>query len=310
MSNKIFSLLNYVGHKSKILDDIFNILPKEIDGTFWDIFCGSSVVGLSSPFQNVNFVDNNKYLIELYSSLTDPNFLNVLESTIQNYGLTNSCRIPRSQYLKSPDIGTCMWHGKVIKNLHLDKLNEEGYKNLLKDFNNGIFSSAIDRGIVYMILTIYGRNSNVSIKKDGGLSGGVGPLDFSVKAGQKLQQNILAIKSKNVNWINDNFSNIHPLQEDLVYLDPPYLASGFKYSGWDNEDEKKLLEWVDKLPCNWILSNVFISGKNSNDILQNWAKNFKVIYVDKNYRKWAAKGKSSAERDNKKNAEVLITNIT
>ena len=41
---KVFSLLNYVGHKSKILDQILLHFPKSLDGVFWDIFSGSCVV--------------------------------------------------------------------------------------------------------------------------------------------------------------------------------------------------------------------------------------------------------------------------
>ena len=90
MTHKVFSLLNYVGHKSKILDQIMIHFPQTLTGTFWDIFSGSCVVGLSSGYQNVHFVDNNKYLQALYTNLKDPNFLSTLETMITNYGLTNS----------------------------------------------------------------------------------------------------------------------------------------------------------------------------------------------------------------------------
>ena len=74
MTNNLFSLLNYIGHKSKILDDIFSIAPKNVDGVFWDIFCGSSVVGLSCPYEKVVCVDTNQHLIDLYSNLCNPLF--------------------------------------------------------------------------------------------------------------------------------------------------------------------------------------------------------------------------------------------
>lgn len=310
MTNNLFSLLNYVGHKSKILDNIFEIAPQNVKGTFWDVFCGSSVVGLSSPYEKVVCVDNNQHLIELYSNLSNPLFSEKLNQVIDSYCLTNSSVKPRSEYLKDPNIGTCTWHGKTIKNLHLDRLNKSGYMKLLNDFNVGMFKTPLERGVAYMVLTLYGRNSNVTTKKDGKLSGGVGPLDFSKRAAKKLEEHITRIEKKNIEWVHGCYQNISPKEEDFVYLDPPYLASGFKYSGWDEEDESRLLDWIDKLPCNWILSNVLTSGKTNNTFLIDWSKKYKVIEVSKKYRKWAARGKSTAKRKNKKNVEILITNMS
>ena len=65
MTNKVFSLLNYIGHKSKIIDEIISHFPTTIVGEFWDMFSGSCVVGLSTSFNNVTFVDNNEHLQNL-----------------------------------------------------------------------------------------------------------------------------------------------------------------------------------------------------------------------------------------------------
>ena len=305
MTHKVFSLLNYVGHKSKILDQIMIHFPQTLAGTFWDIFSGSCVVGLSSGYQKVHFVDNNKYLQALYSNLKDPNFLSTLESMITCYGLTNSFRKPRSEYLKDPNIGTCKWHGEEIKNLHLDQLNKNGYTKLLNDFNAFKFHS-LNQSCAYMILTLYGRNSNVTLKKDGKLSGGIGPLDFSPKAKKKFDEHIKCMNNRNLLWTTGTFKNIKPQKDDFVYMDPPYLASGFKYGGWSEDDEQDLLDWIENLPCDWALSNVFTSGNTKNNILQTWAQKHKIIKIKKKYRKWAAKGKSTAKRKNKTNEEVLI----
>ena len=260
MTNKVFSLLNYVGHKSKILDQILVHFPPNLSGTFWDMFSGSCVVGLSTPYKNVSFVDTNKYLQNLYSHLDDNTFLSELESMIKKYKLTNSYRKPRSEYLKDPNIGKCMWQGKEIDNLHLDQLNKAGYSSLISDFNNNKFTGLM-QACAYMILTIYGRNSNVSIKKDGLLSGGIGPLDFSPRAKKKYDEHIVVMKNRNLNWITGTYKDINPSKNDFVYMDPPYLASGFKYGGWSEEDEKDLFDWNDNLPCDWALSNAFVYGQ-------------------------------------------------
>ena len=157
-----------------------------------------------------------------------------------------------------------------------------------------------------MILTLYGRNSNVSLKKDGGLSGGIGPLDFSPRAKKKYNNHLRVMEGRNLKWITGTYKNHNPTKDDFVYMDPPYLASGFKYGGWTEKDEKELLEWIDNLPCGWALSNVFVSGSTKNGILFNWAKKHNVIKINKKYRKWASKGKSTANKKTKKNEEVLI----
>jgi len=305
MTRKVFSLLNYVGHKSKIFDQISTHFPKTLKGTFWDMFSGSCVVGLSTSYNKVHFVDNNKYLQSLYSSLDNPSFIVELENMISKYNLTNSSKKSRSEYLKDANIGTCTWQGKTISNLHLDQLNKLGYNLLLSDFNSNKFNG-VKQACAYMILTIYGRNSAVRTKKDGTLAGGVGPLDFSVRAKKKYNNHLHAMKGRSLMWTTGTFKNIHPAKDDFVYMDPPYLASGFKYEGWTEEDEQNLLDWIDNLPCNWALSNAFVYGTKSNLLLQQWAQKKTIINIDKKYRKWASKGQSSMKKKNKRNAEVLI----
>ena len=305
MTSKVFSLLNYVGHKSKILDQIMVHFPKTLNGTFWDVFSGSCVVGLSTSFTDVHFVDNNQHLQNLYSHLDNNNFLTELETMISKYNLTNSSIKARSEYLKDPNIGTCTWQGKTIPNLHLDQLNKPGYMSLLADFNNNSFSG-LKKACAYMILTIYGRNSSVTTKKDGTLSGGIGPLDFSPRAKKKYKDHLVVMKGRNLSWTTGTYKDVKPAKDDFVYMDPPYLASGFKYGGWTEEDEENLLDWIDGLPCKWALSNAFVYGTKSNILLQQWAQKKTIININKKYRKWASKGQSSMKKQNKRNAEVLI----
>ena len=47
MQNKVFSVLNYVGHKSKIIETINQHLPQTINGVFWDMFSGSGTYNTS-----------------------------------------------------------------------------------------------------------------------------------------------------------------------------------------------------------------------------------------------------------------------
>ena len=308
MQNKVFSVLNYIGHKSKIFDQIEPHIPKEIDGTFWDMFSGSGVVGLSVQANKVNFVDNNSHLQNFMQHIGNLDMINEIERVLSEYGFTNSSRKPRSEYLKDPNIGTCTWHGKTVSNMHLDALNKEPYKKLLVDYNSGKFCG-LKKACCYYILAIYGRNSHVGVNKNNLLVGGVGPLDFGPRAKSKVKKYQEVVSRKDVNFFHGKYSDFCPNENDFVYMDPPYLVSGFRYSGWDEQDEMDLLNWIDNLPCKWVLSNTLESGNTKNEILYEWSKKYHVTKIEKKYRKWAAKGKESAKKRKKQNMEVLIKNF-
>jgi site-specific DNA-adenine methylase len=300
------SLLNYIGHKSKIVDQIKMYLPPTVTGTFYDCFAGSCVVGLSVNYEKITCVELNPYLSRLYHDLSDTQFLTELNRIITSYNLTNSSVTPRSEYLKNPDIGTVQWMGETISNLHLDQLNKPGYTKLIQDFNQNLFSG-VQRSAVYMIATIYGRNSNVSTDlSTGKLSGGVGPLDYSIRCSEKLTEHQAVLLLGRHTFINGSYNSITPTVDDFCYFDPPYLASGFRYGGWSESDERGLLEWIDGLPCDWALSNTLQSGTRVNHILTEWCQDKTVIELAKKYRKWASAGNKTVERGSKINREVLV----
>jgi site-specific DNA-adenine methylase len=304
---KIDSLINYIGHKSKIVDKIKPYFPQTITGTFYDCFAGSCVVGLNVNYPRVKFVEYNTHLSQLYQDLTDPQFKSTLTALITQYGLTNSSVTPRSQYLTDPNIGTVQWMGKTIPNLHLDQLNKAGYTQLLKDFNQGLFTG-LTKSAAYMTATIYGRNSSVATRPDLTLSGGIGPLDFSKRCSEKLDQHVAVLSPGRHSFITSSYDAIKPGPDDFVYCDPPYLATGYRYSGWEEADERALLDWLDQLPCPWALSNTLQSGNRVNQLLIDFSKRYTVIPIDKQYRKWGGSGTDTHAKKTKINREVLILN--
>jgi len=302
----IHSLLNYIGHKSKIVDTIFANLPPAVTGTFYDMFAGSCVVGLNAPYSKVVCVERNPFLSKLYADIGNPLLITEIKRLISQYNLTDSSVTPRKQLLQNPNIGTCQWHGVTVPNMHLDQLNKAGYIQLLQDFNKNSFTG-VTTSAAYLIATVYGRNSSVATNLQTlQLSGAVGPLDFSPTCSKKLKEHEVMIAQGRHSFINSDYSAITPTADDFCYFDPPYLASGYTYGGWTLQDEQNLLNYIDSLPCAWALSNTFISGTKSNSLLQQWAANKHVVYINKNYRKWAGAGAQSAKKSNKTNVEVLI----
>jgi len=303
----IHSLINYVGHKSKIIEQIKPYLPEQVRGTFYDCFAGSSVAALNMPYDHIISVEKNVHLVNLYSDIVTPEFKQHIFDLIAKYNLTNSSVTPRSEYLKDPNIGECRWMGETVSNMHLDQLNKPGYNKLLLDFNAGEFKGTV-KSAAYMIATIYGRNSSVETKADGTLSGSVGPLDFSKRCAVKLTEHIKRLEEGRNQFICASYQDIKPGPEDFVYLDPPYLASSYRYGGWSEADERELLAWIDRLPCPWALSNTLQSGNKKNQILMDWAVGKNIVGLDKKYRKWAGAGVDTVARTTKVNYEVLIRN--
>ena len=72
MTRKVFSLLNYVGHKSKILDQIMVHFPKTLNGTFWDVDDFSLIPegSGSGSWDNTLPISDNKDLTPIRCTIT------------------------------------------------------------------------------------------------------------------------------------------------------------------------------------------------------------------------------------------------
>ena len=78
--------------------------------------------------------------------------------------------------------------------------------------------------------------------------------------------------------------------EDFVYCDPPYLLTCGAYNdgkrgfnGWDGDQQRKLLEFLDRLNARgvrFMLSNMLERDNEENTELINWVNknDYKIIY--------------------------------
>ena len=86
------SPLNYTGGKFRLLKQIFEKIPENID-VFYDIFCGGFNVGVNFNAKKIIGIDKNKELIKLLKFLKKQNYENLekeIEEKIEYYGLSNS----------------------------------------------------------------------------------------------------------------------------------------------------------------------------------------------------------------------------
>lgn len=84
------------------------------------------------------------------------------------------------------------------------------------------------------------------------------------------------LNTNNVLFINQDYLEIKPKKNDLVYLDPPYANTKGMYFGKINQD--KLLNWISTINCTLLMS---YDGKTIyTDNTQNISIFDKHIYLD------------------------------
>ncbi len=300
----IQSPLNYTGGKFKLLPQILPLFPKNID-IFVDLFCGGANVGVNVKSNRtiLNDTDDNlTYLFNMFKNLGS-DCLPLLDEIIEKYGLSQSAKHGYEYY--GCDSGT-----------GLAPYNKDKFLKLREDFNNSPDPGYYHYAMLY-VLIIYSFNNQIRFNRQGQFNLPVGKRDFNEKMKDKLNKFITRLASKRYEFSNCDFRDFDISQlnsESFVYADPPYLITCATYNeqgGWNEQDEKDLLQFLDKLHSNNIkfaLSNVLRSKGKENSILINWtnknSNKYRVINLnfDYNNSNYQVKDKNSVTE------EVLIIN--
>lgn len=301
----IQSPLNYTGGKFKLLPQILPLFPKDID-TFVDLFCGGCNVGLNVECKKVIYNDLDEHLLYLYNTFKNLDKESTFEwiyQIIEKYNLSNVSKNGYEYY-------GCE-SGKGVGDYNRDK-----FLKLREDFNTKTSEDYYYYVMLYVII-VYAFNNQIRFNSKGEFNLPVGKRDFNQKMEEKLSSFIDRIKSQNCIFSCKDFRefDISTLtNNDFVYIDPPYLITCATYNeqgGWDEQCEKDLLAFLDKLSENKIrfaLSNVLRSKGKRNDILIAWIEKNKDKYnaIRLNYSysnsNYQTKDRSSVSE------EVLVTN--
>ena len=244
----IKSPLNYVGGKYKLLPQILPYFPSNIN-TFVDLFSGGVNVGINVNAKNIICNDKETVVINLMSEwqkLNSVQALGILKNTINRYNLS--------------------------------KTNEEGYKNIRRDYNQG--NKSWD--MFYAMLT-HSFNYQIRFNNKGeyNMPFGRNRSSFNPNLEKNFIRFIDKLQTSNILFTNYDFKNINIdmlNNNDFIYCDPPYLVTCASYNesdGWNEEREVELLNLLDRLNSKGIrfaLSNVLENKGNSNDILKEWSK--------------------------------------
>ena len=279
--NLVKSPLNYTGGKFKLLPQILPHFPNNIN-TFVDLFTGGCNVGINIKANKIICNDIETTVINLMNELKETDYkeaLETLKTTINKYGLS--------------------------------KTNEEGFKKIRQDYNEG--NKSWD--MFYAMLT-HAFNYQIRFNKLGeyNMPFGKNRSSFNSSLEKKFLEFVKKLNNSNIYFTNSDFNKlkIDKLgQSDFVYCDPPYLVTCASYNeqdGWNIDRENELYKLLDELNLKGIkfaLSNVFENKGKSNNLLKEWSKKYIVNYLDNSYSNcnYHAKDKSASGT-----VEVLITN--
>ena len=285
MNSLIKSPFNYIGGKYKLLPQLLTLFPTNINN-FYDVFGGGGSVSLNVNAKHIHYNDIIPHISDVFKSIKNmsaEDCVSEIKSTIDYYNLS--------------------------------KTNEEGFKKLRSDYNNGDKS-----WVKFYTLMCYSFNSQFRFNNNQEYNSSFGRYkscfsnvteDKVVKCIERLNE--IDIKFTNNDFMDLDFSKLD--NQDFVYFDPPYLITcgnyndgkrGFK--GWTKEDDESLMSLCDMLNKKGIkfaLSNVLEHKGKTNEILKEWSKKYNVVHLNNSYENcnYHAKDKSKNSTD-----EVLIIN--
>lgn len=257
------SPLNYIGGKGEILPLLKENFPKKIN-TFFDLFGGGGTVSINAKANKVVYNDINWVVRDLLERLTHDDFFNIynyIEKTIKKYGL--------------------------------EKKNKETY-NLFREKYNSVEKGTRNPLDLYLLIC-YGFEHQIRFNSKLEFNNPCGNSGYNQEMLEKLVSYSIKTKSMNIVFKSMDYKKIENDIEkgDFVYCDPPYLNSCGAYNdgkrgfnGWDESQEKELLEFLtrlDKKGIKFMLSNMMTRNSIENKSLKKWIEtnNYRVIKNDK-----------------------------
>ncbi|MSN95848.1 Dam family site-specific DNA-(adenine-N6)-methyltransferase [Campylobacter sp. FMV-PI01] len=294
----IRSPLFYVGDKYKLIPQLKNLFPKNIN-KFIEPFVGGGSVFLNTKAKFYLLNDIDKNVIKIHKMLNNTNeneFFSKIFRKIKHYNLSCSyLGITAPKALKE----------KYVKTYYA-KFNKNSYLNLRSDFNKNQ-----DNMILLYLLLVYGFNHMIRFNKNGDFNLPVGNVDFNKNTFEALKNYLNFIKNKNISFYScdylDFFNKIELNKNDFIYFDPPYLISNSEYNKlWDELNETMLYNFIDNLDNEGIkfgITNLLHHKNKTNYIFKNWSKKYKIYNIKSNYISF---NDNTIKNDSK---ELYVTNF-
>jgi DNA adenine methylase len=266
------------GIKTKLVPWIQALVPA-VRGLWIEPFLGTGVVAFNSGFRKALLTDINPHVIRFYQGIKD---------------------------------------GEITPRRVRDFLQKEG-EQLEKAPNNGYshFHTIRDRFNVsfdpldFLFLSRAGFNGMMRFNRNGEWN-----IPFCQKPKRFSQAYVTKIANQvhnvacliQADWIFnvDSFENTIKAAkvDDIIYCDPPYIGRYVDYySGWTEEDERKLFELLSLTPARFILSTWHHNDFRANPFIDSlWGK-FNIVTRDHFYH-------SGGKIENRKSiVEALVFNF-
>lgn len=294
------SPLFYVGDKYKLITEIKTHFPQHI-GRLIEPFVGGGSVFMNVDANEFLLNDIDSFVISIHNMLCsyvnrEDEFFKEFFNIVKKYNLSLSYKentVPKELKESFPKT-------------YFAKYNKEAYSRLRDDFNKGGKQDIMQ---LYALL-IYGFNRMLRFNKKGDFNLPVGNVDFNQNTYNAIEDYFTLLKEKNVVWHNEDFrvflNNIDYREDDLIYLDPPYLITFSEYNKlWNEETERALLNLLDDLNkrnIKFAISNVTHYKGKVNNLFLDWSKHYNSSPIKSNYI-------SFNDNTVKNFNEVLVTNF-
>jgi DNA adenine methylase len=301
MSKVIRSPLFYVGDKYKLINQLKEVFPNNIN-TFYDVFCGGGSVSINIDAKNFVMNDLDSSIISLHSFLQETSTqpltkIKNLKKIAKDYGFSISEDGINSEIEEEK---------KIYPKTYFAKYNKEPYLKLRKEFNSD--KSKLD--YLYLLL-IYGFNHMVRFNKLGEFNLPVGNVDWNKNVTESLIDYMSWSNKSKKKLMNLDFqvlvSKSKLNADDFMYFDPPYLISYSDYNKyWSEEDDLRLYNLLDDLDnkgIKWGLSNLLYHKGRKNQLLEDWLIKYNVYSIKSNY---ISRFDNSVKPDSK---EIYVTNV-
>lgn len=299
-----YQALGYSGAKDKFLSQIARFLPQKIN-TLFDLFGGSFSLGININADKIIYNED------------DTNVFSIVKGMSEGTPGDNVQKVLKSE--EKYDLGKVDTKGKTedeLKEAQAEhklkhkKLQASYASNPIKkweDFYLGVIHSWAGR-ISYDTKEVFNsRTTDIYHYFNQSLQKKVSKYSEKlINMGKKVEYNNLSYEAYKDIYYEDN---------DVVYLDPPYSLTNTDYvRKWNKEKgDEKLFEFIDHIAAKGVkfaMSNVFEMDGRTNDALKEWAKKYKVYYLDITYTQSDKSKVIDPKTGNKAfpTVEVLITN--
>lgn len=244
------SPLNYIGNKSRVINEIKRYLPEDIS-CFLDIFGGGFNVGVNIQADKTIYNDYNyfvKDLIESFAKYSTYDYVVSVYNHIEKFGL--------------------------------QKADAESYYSA-RTYYNSLPPQKRDPRLLYTLI-LYGYQQQIRFNSNHEFNNPVGMRWFNDCVLEKMISFSRKIKEKDYVFLSKSYLDLIDIitPNCFVYLDPPYQLTKGSYNdgkrgfyGWSQECENQMFDFLNKLNdkgVRFALSYVAEHKGAKNEQLLNW----------------------------------------